>query len=99
MALVIIVFLYASVKFIHLESHHNPAITNYLESYQTTAENPINMNGSNSILAFAFEGYRDKDLKNDTKFVKWIIRIYGKKNSVEYEHLIPHHVCTEEDYA
>ena len=57
------------------------------------------MNDINQRVAFAFEGFRDKILKDDPKFVKWIFRVYGRENGVEYEELLPYHRCKEEDYA
>ena len=36
---------------------------------------------------------------NDPRFVKYMVRIYGIKDGVEYEKMIPYHKCTEEDWA
>ena len=49
-------------------------------------------------MAFAFEGYRENDLKNDPRYVKWIFRLYGSKDNVEFERILPHHICMEEDF-
>ena len=50
-------------------------------------------------IAFAIQGFQTKDLKDDPRYVKWIFRIYGKKDEVEYEEILPYHKCTESDYA
>ena len=57
------------------------------------------MNAIHSHIAFAFEGFLDKTLKDDNRYVKWIFRIYGTDNGKKYERLLPYHVCTQEDYA
>ena len=93
-----IVLLYAVVKFIQLESRENPNITEYMETFKTDSESPINLNSLNGRIAFSFEGYRDKNIKDDPRFVKWIFRIYGRKDGKEYEHLLPYHKCTQEEY-
>ena len=49
-------------------------------------------------IAFGVEGFRSKDLKIDPKYVKWIFRIYGKKEGKEYETILPYHRCTDKDY-
>ena len=93
-----IVLLYAVVKFIQLESRENPNITEYMETFITDSESPANLNSLNGRIAFSFEGYRDKNIKDDPRFVKWIFRIYGRKDGKEYEHLLPYHKCTQEEY-
>ena len=99
MILVAVVVLYALVKFIHLESKHNPNVTTNVEDWQFNVDDPINLNQIGFRMAFAFEGYRKNDLKNDPRFVKWIFRLYGKKDNVEFERILPYHECTEEDYT
>ena len=60
---------------------------------------PIDLNAINFKVAFAFEGYNDKELKDDPRFVKWIFRVFYKKEDVDHEIILPHHKCTEKDYA
>ena len=45
------------------------------------------------------EGFSTKDLKYDPKYVKWIFRMYGKKDNKQFEKMLDHHICTDEDYA
>ena len=37
-------------------------------------------------------------MKDSEEYVKWIFRVYGYKDNVAYERLIPYHRCTDEDY-
>ena len=57
------------------------------------------MNERNVRIAFAFEGFRDKELKDDPRYVRWIFRQYYKSGGEEKERLLSHHKCTDEDYA
>ena len=98
MLLVSIVVLYASIKSVQLQSRSNPIISAFEQSSDWTAENPINFNERNMKVAFAFEGFRDKKMKADPRYVRWIIRIFGKKDGDSYEKIYPHHECTEQDY-
>ena len=38
-------------------------------------------------------------MKDDPKYVKYLVRIFGKKEGKEYETFIPFQKCTEEDWA
>ena len=62
-------------------------------------ENEVyNLNEADFRIAFAMEGFAERDLKIDSRYVKYIVRMYGKKNNVPYEHILPYHECTDEDY-
>ena len=50
-------------------------------------------------IAFAFLGYSDQQLKDDPRFVKWIVRVSGKKDGEGYERILSYRSCTEEDIA
>ena len=45
--------------------------------------------------AFGIEGFLDKELKNDERYVKWIVRTWTKVGEDEkVERLLPFHRCT-----
>ena len=58
----------------------------------------INFKEKGIRLAFGIEGFLDKELKDDPRYVKNLVRFWGKKDGVEYEKLLPFHKCTEEDF-
>ena len=68
-------------------------------------DNPINLNENNLKMAFQFTGIDPKTEeamieKNDPNFVKMVIWQIGQDPDGEYfEKVIPHHTCTEEEYA
>ena len=59
----------------------------------------VNLNTINFRVAFTVEGYLDSKRKDDPRFVKYLIRLYGKKEGKTYERLVPYHECTPEDFA
>ena len=49
--------------------------------------------------AFTFEGFQDKEMKDDPRYVKFISRMYGyDSDGVEFQEMIPIHKCKEEDW-
>ena len=50
-------------------------------------------------MAFTVEGYHSRERKDDPAYVKYLVRIFGRKNRVEYEKFIPYHLCEDEDWA
>ena len=97
--LLMIVMLYAATKLIHLMSKANPNVSSYIREGSFTEEDILNLNQMNFKIAFAVEGFVTKDLKYDPRYVKWIFRMYGKKNDEQFERILNHHICTDEDYA
>ena len=42
----------------------------------------------------------DGTLVNDPEYTRWIFRITGYRDNQQwYEQILPHHVCTDDDYA
>ena len=82
----------------HLIGKENPVMSSLtIPSYYNSTDRYY-LNENNFRMAFSVEGYLDLEIKNSPEYVKWFVRLYGIKDSVEYEKIIPHHKCTEEDY-
>ena len=45
-------------------------------------------------LAFAFEGLNNKTLKDDERYVRYVVRHYGKIDGKNFQRLLPIHRCT-----
>ena len=74
-----IVLLYASIKFIHLKTRHNPTMSSYYKD--TDPDFSVNLNSLDFRIAFAVEDFLvPKKLKNSSKFVKWLFRAFGRKD-------------------
>ena len=91
--------LYATIKTMHLIGRENPVMSSLtIPSYYNSTDRYY-LNEANFRMAFSVEGYLDQEVKNSPEYVKWFVRLFGSKDSVEYEKILPYHKCTEEDYA
>ena len=62
-------------------------------------EETVNMKEIGFRMAFTMENYLTKETLNDPRYVKWIVRMYGRNNGEWYEDILPFHKCTEDDYS
>ena len=59
----------------------------------------LNLNQKNFRIAFTVESYLNpKKQKRDENYVKYLFRLYGRKNGKYFERILPYHNCTDEDY-
>lgn len=49
-------------------------------------------------MALTVENFLDQKNKFDPRYVKLIVRTFGKNRGVNYEKVLDYHNCTEEDY-
>ena len=96
------VLLYAVIKFNHLHTRHNPYMSSFLTDITKT--DSINLDEEPHYkqfkIAFSVEDYYPpKKLKNDPRYTKWIFRLFGQRDNVNYERWLNAHMCTEDDYA
>ena len=90
--------LYAGVKLDHLLNRDNPNINfTDIEDYFSLDER-LDLNEIGFKIAWSVEGNLDNKNKNDSRYVKWLVRFYGKEDGVKVETVLPVHKCTEEDY-
>ena len=94
-----IMFIYATLKFSHLIDKHNPNLAQYVEPNVYDMNERLNLNDINFRFAFTIEGYLEKTMKADPAYVKYLVRIFGIKDGVEYQDFIPYHKCTDDDWA
>ena len=45
-------------------------------------------------MAFSIEGFLDGEIKDDPRYVKYLVRLWGKRDGVRYEHILDYHKCT-----
>ena len=59
----------------------------------------MNLQENGVRFAFGIEGFLDKELKDDPRYVKWIVRTFTKVGiDKKTERILPYHRCTEEDF-
>ena len=97
--IIVIILVYSSMKLIQLFDRHTPTVSQVLDKNVFDYNEQINLNEIKFRVAFSVEGYHSREMKNDPKYVKYLVRIFGKKGGVEYETFIPYQKCTEEDWA
>ena len=59
----------------------------------------VDMKDINFRAAFSVENYFDRRMIDDPRYVKTLMRLIGTKGGELYEKILPHHKCTEADYA
>ena len=88
--------MYASLKFTHLVTKHNPSTNSfYKENYYESGEG-IDLKAWNVKLAFTIEDtYGERKHKNDPRYVKWLVKISGYSEGKAYQRIYPYHRCTD----
>ena len=92
------VAMYAIIRFSVLTSRKNPNINkfelfNYYENIDSVDLQEIGFK-----FAFTVENYMTGERRDDPRYVKWIVRIFGKDDGTPYEKVLDTYKCTEEDY-
>ena len=59
---------------------HNPAVSSFLKRGVFDSENVLNFDSVDIRFAFGIEGFLDKELKDDPRYVKAFARFYGYKD-------------------
>lgn len=89
---------YGALKFYHLLTNHNANVTSVLETDVFDFTETTNLHDIGFRVAFSVRGYNTQELKDDPRYVKYLIRMFGKKDGKEFERLLPYHKCTDEDW-
>ena len=92
-------FIYAVVKLTHLIGKNNPVMSELAIPEHFSANDKFYLSEANFQMAFGVDGYLDGELKDDPRYVKYYVRVVGKSDGKTYEKVLPHHRCTEEDWA
>ena len=94
----LIVIVYGLTKFIQLTSKHNPNVSSWVEQGAVTSETILDFKKEGLNIAFGAEGYIDKEIKDDERYVKFFTRLVRNHNGEELETIIPNRRCREEDF-
>lgn len=77
--LVVLMLSYGLIKFIHLLSKHNPQIQQFLDEELFDFTEILNLNEIKFRVAFSVEGYHDRNMKNDPRYTKFLVRTFGRR--------------------
>ena len=95
-ALLAVVFIgYALIKLTHLLDKKNPLIAETKETNFYDFNTRINLNEIDFKMAFTVEGYQDKKIKDDPRYVKFIARMYYRIDGVKSYKLLDVHKCSD----
>lgn len=103
LAIMIVLLLFASIKFIHLSERYNPNVSQLLVKNFFSETDQLVLKDEDFRLAFTLEDYFKPEMKIDVRYVKIIVRSTGTKTgkdgkSVAINRKIPYRKCDEEDY-
>ena len=94
----LIVVVYGLTKFIQLTSKHNPNVSSWFEQGEITSEIVLDFKEEGFNIAFGAEGYIDRELKDDQRYVKFFTRLVRHTKGKETETIIPNRRCRTEDF-
>ena len=97
-AMLIVMLLYAGIKLIMLVNRENPTVSTFKEEFVLSSEDKLNLKNANMRFAWTWEGYSDKKLRNDPRYVKQMVRLSGRSNGKLIETMLDYHLCTWEDF-
>lgn len=98
-AILICTLAYAVVKMNQLVAGDNPTIVEFFIPDYYSKLDRVRPGEKGFRIAYSVEGYLDEERKDDPRYTKWITRLVGRKNNEDYEKVLSHHECTEEDYS
>ena len=95
--ILLLMMLYSFVKFEHLMSRHNPNLAQIDKPGAIDEAEVLNFREKGLNFAFHVEGMNPRETKIDPRYVKFIARLYGRKNGEKYEKVLSPHLCTSND--
>ena len=94
----IVLMVYSTIKLLQLVDKHNPNVSEVKELDFYNFEEILNLKEIGFKIAFSVEGYHSRDMKNDPRYVKYLVRTFGIKDGEQFEVILPYHKCTDEDW-
>ena len=93
--ILLIMLLYAALKFIQLIEKDNPSVSeSHIDGYYNSGDH-LNLTDIDFRFAFTIEGVFGRESKIDPRYTKLIARLRGSKNGTQLETRLGYHDCTE----
>ena len=73
--IIIVIGLYSAVKFKHMAEKQNPSISSFIEYGALHSDFELNFKDIGIYFAFSIEGFMNKDIKYDPRYVKGFARL------------------------
>ena len=97
--ILIMTLAYTGTKAIELRERAHPIIVQNTRKGEIGADVTVKVNEIGFRMAFSLENYLTRDTVDDPRYIKWLVRMYGRNNGEWYEEILPYHKCTPEDYS
>ena len=97
--IMVVTLLYAGIKFAIMINRENPQISSYMERYVIPPDEEFYFKKNGFYFAFGVEGYHDGLPRDDPRYVKTFLRLFGRNNGEEYEHILPFRKCHTGDFV
>ena len=94
-----LVLMYSALKFKQLTNRTNPNISRFLERDAIDSTTKFNLLDVGFHFAFGVEGFLDREMKNDPRYVKLLVRFVQNVNGKPVDKVLPFHKCTAKDWA
>ena len=75
---------YGSTRLTQLFSKYNPDITRIPQEYVYTESDKFNLKQENFRFAFTLEGANDRERKDDIRYIKYFVQLYGKEDGKDF---------------
>lgn len=85
MLIFVVVLAYSMLKMTLLLERSDPIIAKYTQDAFFSVDDPLDFRSMNNKIAFAFQSYMSKEFKDDPRYVKWFVRLYGRRNGEPFE--------------
>ena len=99
MIIFMIALSYGLLKMIHLLDKANPNVTVVNDKDVYDFNDILNLDEINFRFAWSIEGYHSREMINNPKYVKYLVRKVGRKDGESFEKVMDYHICTEDDWA
>ena len=95
----LVILSYGAIKLVQLLQRENPNVSEVLSLNVFDNTEVVSLTDIGFKIAFSIEGYLDQQMKDDPRYIKYLVRSYGKRDSVPFEKIHSIHKCTDADYA
>ena len=88
---------YGLVKASTLLNQENPNVSSFLDKFALQSYESLSLPLNNLRFAWAIERSIDGVLLNDPRYIKYIMRMRGRRGNEDFEKILDYHECTSEE--
>ena len=88
---------FATRKAIVLSNHTDVDISTHIDKNAFPPTETVPVKDLGFKMAFTMQDFLTRELKNDPRYVKWFLMMYGKRNGEWFDEVIPYHECSVQE--